>query len=82
MLLEGNYTKGIIVGLSSFGPYCGLQFRSVKVVLGYNAELNLFFLLSYSAVRMLLLVQSTMLVMVERSWESTRTTQLSTHMVC
>jgi len=44
-----------------------------------NAELKLFLLL-YSTVRRLLHARSTMLVMVERIRESTRTTRSSTHM--
>ena len=75
------YTREIIVGLSSFGPTwapCLKVWSSIRLQ-GWTKS---FFLLSYSAVRMLLLVQSTMLVMVARIWESMRTTQSSTHMDC
>ena len=78
-----KYAKEII-GIIFFCPTwasCLKVGSSVRLQF-YKAELNMFFFLSYSAVRMLLLVQSTTLVMVAHIWESTRTTQSSTHTDC
>jgi hypothetical protein len=78
MLLEGNISQRDNSWIIFFWSYWPLVLKW-EVVLDCKAELICFSLL-YSAVRMLLLVQSTMLVMVERIWESMRTTQSSTHM--